>query len=616
MVCTIQPPLRTTGHGATSMIWLWLACGSKEAEVAPKEKLIQDYDQDGFFNDTDCDDIRSEVHPEAVEICDGIDNNCNDLIDDDDPTLFTNKTWYKDEDGDGYGKPLETTQSCAIIAGYSENDQDCNDSDAEIHPEAVEICDEVDNNCNELIDDDDPFILVTDLIAVILDIDGDGFGDSNNVYYACTAENAANNSLDCDDNNPAVHPDARDYCDGIDNNCDGILDPNEELILIFEDGTYQTIDIQSEILITEGSELHNCYETMTINDQLGIQTSLDMYNHKEHPILYGSILVYVNNEVNIHNLHIDPTNDLSNELCSDMNCYPGLMCTMNSNVRFINGSIANGSSLEGGNAFVRACTLTFENSDIINGFAERGGGIYVEYGTLTLINSYVTGNQATQGGGIYVKEGELLGSSSQISFNFADHGGGIYTQESTGTIENLLLQSNSALYSGGAGALHNSDNLGCTGCTIESNNAEKGGGFFVEGGTFNLLESTLESNIATFGGHAFVDELGSILWEDTMGKYAQGGAAWIQGGGNIDCTHSGNVSYSGFFTNHRSPGGAINIADLGSFVGIGCDMGVYLQSEDNLDADIALFSQNQLIDTQAANNDADISCTESECNYQ
>ena len=73
------------------------------AEDPPKEKVIQDYDQDGFLNDVDCDDLRAEVHPEAPEICDNRDNNCDGIIDDDDPELVTDIVWYADNDGDGFG---------------------------------------------------------------------------------------------------------------------------------------------------------------------------------------------------------------------------------------------------------------------------------------------------------------------------------------------------------------------------------------------------------------------------------------------------------------------------------------------------------------------------------
>ena len=136
------------------MIWMWLACASPKETEETKEKLIQDYDQDGFFNDTDCDDLRSEVHPEAPEICDGLDNNCDDLIDDDDPELSTDNTWYKDTDGDDFGDPEEMIQTCAIVPGYSDKNTDCNDANENIYPNANELCNGFDDNCDNITDED------------------------------------------------------------------------------------------------------------------------------------------------------------------------------------------------------------------------------------------------------------------------------------------------------------------------------------------------------------------------------------------------------------------------------------------------------------------------------
>lgn len=597
------------------MIWFIVACIPHSiVEDPPKEKIIQDYDQDGFLNDVDCDDLRAEVHPEAPEICDSIDNNCDGIIDDEDPSLVTEQVWYQDSDNDGFGNPNATRFACLNPNGYVDNIQDCDDENSEVHPNATELCDSIDNNCNSYIDDEDPNIPDSELMAIILDEDGDGFGGST-IAYRCSDEEAASNSLDCDDSNPNTHPQATDYCDGVDNNCDGITDPTDELILIDDDGYPQVLDISQNILITEGYELHNCYESISLDEQLGIQTSLSMYNHRENATLLGSILIYVNIDVNIYDLNIDVTGSFSNDICTESSCVPGLMCTMDANVLFSNGSIKNGSSIEGGNAYVRACALTIENSDIFNGVAQRGGGVYVEYGSVELINSYITGNQAVQGAGIYLKEGALTGEGTHISFNHAVEGGAVYAQDTTGTSASILLQNNTAEY--GAGIWTMGGNIEWSNALINDNVAtQKGGGLFVSDGSMTLLTSSLNSNTAEHGGHAWIENTGNLLWENTLGRYAHGGAAWIESGGALTCSHTDSSAYSGFFSNTHTIGGAINIADLGTFTGIGCDMGVDGQTEDNFETDIALFADGILIDTQEANNDANIVCTQDACNYQ
>ena len=154
--------------------------------------------------------------------------------------LETDIVWYEDNDGDGFGNPDSITNSCIIPSGHVGEAQDCDDTNADIHPDAEEICDGLDNNCNERIDDEDPTILSTELIPIILDEDGDGFGGIDSLGYACTMDNSATNSLDCDDTNPNIHPHATDHCDGADNNCDGIIDPFDELVVILDDGTPQS----------------------------------------------------------------------------------------------------------------------------------------------------------------------------------------------------------------------------------------------------------------------------------------------------------------------------------------------------------------------------------------
>ena len=165
---------------------------------------ICDADSDGFFNldigGNDCDDGNPTAYPGADEVCDGVDNSCNGLVDDDDP-LVQGTDWYADIDGDGFGKPDQSVYQCDPPAGQSsELDTDCDDGDADIHPTAVEVCDGRDNDCDGDIDDDDADVDVATMEPWWLDSDGDGLGDPGVQVDACVAPpDHVGNGDDCDD---------------------------------------------------------------------------------------------------------------------------------------------------------------------------------------------------------------------------------------------------------------------------------------------------------------------------------------------------------------------------------------------------------------------------------
>lgn len=174
----------------------------------------------GYVDDmSDCDDTDANVNLFAEEICDGIDNDCDTDIDEDIPLT----TYYLDSDGDGYGDVNNTIENCALPLGYVENSEDCDDTDNAINPDATDICDSIDNDCDLDIDEDAVFITYYE------DLDADGFGNASISLTACSQPSGfVDNSLDCDDNNEAINPSVADICDGIDNDCD--LDIDEDAV--------------------------------------------------------------------------------------------------------------------------------------------------------------------------------------------------------------------------------------------------------------------------------------------------------------------------------------------------------------------------------------------------
>lgn len=204
----------------------------------PDDCLVRDFDQDGFrIVDGDCNDEDPQTYPDAPEVCDEIDQNCNGTADE-----------PFDLDGDGY------TDASICLSGT-----DCDDTNPDIHPGAIEYCDGIDNDCDYAIDE------LFDLFCRSpqeQDLDHDGFtrlqgdcADFNPRVYPGALEvcngadddcdrrvdedqdqdlDGARNVLtcpnddwpDCDDLNPFVSPRLPEVCDdGLDNNCDGIVDP-------------------------------------------------------------------------------------------------------------------------------------------------------------------------------------------------------------------------------------------------------------------------------------------------------------------------------------------------------------------------------------------------------
>ena len=126
---------------------------------------------------TDCDDSRAESNPGATEYCNGYDDDCDGSTDE--ATAADASTWYIDYDRDGYGSSTYTATSCSVPSGYTDDESDCDDTDATVYPEAPEICgDGVVNDCDGDWFDDCGWVGDIDLSAADAIILGEAYYDN------------------------------------------------------------------------------------------------------------------------------------------------------------------------------------------------------------------------------------------------------------------------------------------------------------------------------------------------------------------------------------------------------------------------------------------------------
>ncbi|MFT7622442.1 MAG: hypothetical protein ACI9WU_001615 [Myxococcota bacterium] len=229
--------------------------------------LDTDDDNDGSLDTVDCAPLNGAVYPGNTEICNGIDENCDNVADETfEDTDADGQADCVDNDDDSDGVP-DTFDNCPLafdpsqinsdtdLAGDvcdtdDDNDGspdplDCKPTNKLVHPNAVELCNGVDENCNgqidELFDDTD-----NDGQADCVDNDNDNDGVPNAFDNCPLAFNPAQNNsdgdqlgdvcdtnddndatlddLDCQPKNPNVYIGAQDVCDGIDNDCSGAAD--------------------------------------------------------------------------------------------------------------------------------------------------------------------------------------------------------------------------------------------------------------------------------------------------------------------------------------------------------------------------------------------------------
>jgi len=173
----------------------------------------------GSLVEGDCDDGDDDISPAASEECDSIDNDCDGDTDEDDATDAS--TWYFDADFDDYGDPSTSATACTQPGGYVADNTDCDDADSAVNPAASELCNGYDDDCDGTTDEPD----ADDVSDWYEDADSDGYGWAYVIMTQCAQPSGyVADGSDCDDSDPSTNPGATEYCDGHDDDCDGSTD--------------------------------------------------------------------------------------------------------------------------------------------------------------------------------------------------------------------------------------------------------------------------------------------------------------------------------------------------------------------------------------------------------
>ncbi len=504
----------------------------------------------------DCDDLDAARFPGNPEICDGLDNNCDLVVDE-----GVTDTWFRDADGDGHGESTERIEACAPGDGWVQEATDCDDTNAARFPGNPEVCDGLDNDCDFEIDEGVQVLRYRDG-------DGDGFGDPSNTGMVCEGEAGwSPDARDCDDASAAVFPGASEVCNGRDDDCDGVIDTDAV------DRSWFQVDADGDGLGEPGSRVLACTGVLNEYDcddsdpneprvadatagsssGLGtwtsplstIQAAVDLANQCVLVLggTYRESVDFGGREITVEGV------EGAEETIIDAS---GLSKPA---VRFASG--------EGSGATLRGFTLTGGQGDLESSSESTscsstaictdyhstwcGGGLYVDGSDPTLEELRVVDNTLPAysysasgndeyytwsygGGGCFLDSAATL-RGVLFAENFADQGGGLYIDDSsTLTLSQVALQANTA--TDGGGVLLDGGTLSFTNGVLAWNQAsEDGGSLLGVGGSSTLVNLTVTGGGASAGGGVWMTSSGShslissiIAFNDSYGVRSDTGA--------------------------------------------------------------------------------------------
>ncbi|GDX78769.1 hypothetical protein LBMAG42_05800 [Deltaproteobacteria bacterium] len=525
------------------------------------------YQPAGYVLDnTDCDDGRYETNPGATEYCNGYDDNCDGVIDED--TAADASAWYADSDSDAYGDAGVSDVECYQPTGYVADSTDCDDADATSFPGGIEVCDGADNDCNGLVDD-----APTDGTTYYADDDADGFGDPADTVSECALPAGyAENNYDCNDTAP-TEPMVADVYSGSASGSGSLTSPFDSIqdaidaateCVVAYPGTYaESIDLSGKSLDVWGVEGS---ETTIINPSL---STCDYSNPTD---CAAAVEIDSNGGAtpNLHGFTISGgTGSVSatttSETCADSSAsHAGSdTCTVTTYSYCGGGVHVEGDDPTLSDLIVYDNQLPDIDQVATGDYTQTwlysyGGGLCVVDGNVTADDVWVINNQADVGGGIYAAEAALVSlEHSLIGENDASDGGGVMVSDATLTTNNSIFACNTATTDGGGffgegASSFAGENLAFYGNESSTSGSARGADIWAPStSTVNVINTIVENDIATalvYGDGSAILQYNNVYNDNAAGSTY--GGSWSAG--------AGSISTGGNFIDARCDGNAYN----------------------------------------------------------
>lgn len=519
-----------------------------------------DQDNDGSALEFDCDDTDPTRYPGAPELCDGLDNDCNSFVDD---SLETS-TFYADQDDDGYGDPGKVLVQCPEPDGYVLTTGDCDDEDPNIHPDAAELCNDVDDNCDDSIDETEGLYYP--------DTDLDGYGDATaeTVLLCLGEEGVSSNNSDCNDLDPAVYPNAPETCDEIDHNCNGSAAGTALTYYPDEDGDGFGTDA--------GKSQEFCEPTLGF--------SLDAYDCQDDSATVHPMWVDGDNgSADGQGTYLSPLNKIPLAIPLTNNCglvlvaaglYPDFVSVDKRQTPLtIRGVEGSATTLIETSTATRPLTIADSKEIVIEGFtlktkatgALAGGCASIINGDeITLRDVVASGckvGSGLNGGGMYIAKSPMVSlHDCTIENSQGTAGGGMQVVDSFVTIEDSSFHNNRATVTGGGVQVIKSSglpNVQIWRTSFVDNTADDyGGGASADGIIpLEIYDSYFEGNIATKTLAGAVHNPSLVMRSSFIQNLATGSDNYSDGGA-MTLRQNAYIANSIFMGNEALYAGAIN----------------------------------------------------------